>query len=122
MKIEQLFTKKKANQGVEIPVRFSEDGETFGTLTIYGCDSDVFKEQMQKREVENARILTLPEKERQSAIEKADLEAIASCISDWSFEDKFTQVNVHRLLTQSPFIFELVNKSVMDRSLFLNLT
>jgi hypothetical protein len=119
MKIEQLFTRKKANAGVEIPVVFPGQTEPVGTIKIIGCDSEVYKEQMRLRAIENARILTLPFDQQQPAIDIADLEAVAGCVKSWSFETEFTKSNVKRLLCESPFIFELVNQSVMNRSLFM---
>lgn len=119
MKIEQLFTRDKANQGVDIPVVFPGAKEPVGTIKILGCDSEVYKEQVRKRAIENARILTLPVEQQQAAIEAADLEAVTACVCGWSFEDKFNKLNVRKLLVESPFIFELVNESVMNRSLFM---
>jgi hypothetical protein len=61
----------------------------------------------------------LPIEQQEKAIENEDLLAVARCVKSWSFETKFTLANVQKLLINSPFIFELVNQSVMDRSKFL---
>jgi hypothetical protein len=121
MKITQLFTRKNANEGVAIPVIISEGKDPIGTIKIVGRDGEVFKNAMRLRTIENARILTLPEDEQKEAISKADLELVASCVLSWSFEDECNKESVLNLLSESPFIFELVNQSVMNRSLFMDL-
>ena len=115
MKINEIYTRKKSDKGVTIPIPFIE-GQT---LTIYGVDGDVFKEGMRCRNVENARILTLPETEWEEAHTKADLVLISKMIRAWSFEEKCTEQNKIKLLQNSPGVFELVNTSVFKRGLFM---
>ena len=115
MKITDIYTKKKSDQGMVVAIPFTEDQ----TLTIYGVDGDVFKEGMRCRNVENARILTLPENEWEEAHTKADLVLISKMIRTWSFEEKCTEQNKIKLLQNSPGVFELVNTSVFKRGLFM---
>lgn len=115
MKISEIYTRKKSNQGVTIPIPFTE-GQT---ISIYGIDSDIYKDGMRVRVIENARILTLPESEWEKAHAKADLELVARMICSWSFEEKCTHENRINLLQNSPGIFELVDKSVFKRELFM---
>ena len=115
MKISEIYTQKKSDQGTVVAIPFTEDQ----TLTIYGVDGDVYKDGMRHRNVENARILTLPEKEWEKAHTKADLVLVAKMIREWSFEEKCTEQNKIKLLQNSPGVFELVNTSVFKRGLFM---
>jgi len=118
MKITEIYTKGKSDKGVEIPVEIIDRKEK-PFIKIYGVDGEKCKEAMRLRSVENARILTLAEDKQNEAHEKADLSLVSEMICGWSFEDKCTKTNKIKLLQNSPAIFELVNKSVFKRSLFM---
>jgi len=116
--INDAFTRPLAEQGVEVEV-VAPDGETvLGSITVRGADSDAFQTALWRKQRENARILALPEHERDKARKDAERELIAALVAGWTFKETCTPENIKKLFANAPYVLDLVDQTAGKRGLF----
>lgn len=116
--ITNLFTRPRANEGIELPVT-TPDGQPVGAnITIRGTDSDAFRIARAERSRESARILSLPENERALATREADIVLLSSLVLDWTFEEPCTPETVVNALRDAPALYDMIDSSAANRALF----
>ncbi len=115
-----FFTRTPANTATPMPLTDPVSGQDSGEfLMVLGIDSDAFREALNKKQQENARILSLPEADQPAAKEKADLELFAALVTGWSFEEPATMEDVVELLRESPSTKRALDRWASDNSNFI---
>ncbi len=116
--LTDFFMKKKAEDGITVPISLPSGEDSGHTLRIRGIDSDTFKKAQSVRSRENLRILALPDVQQEEETEKADTVLLASLVAEWSFQEELTEANVITLLTENPLIRALVDSTAAKRKDF----
>jgi hypothetical protein len=126
--LKNFITKDGANSGATVSIPSPVDGTDTGfTIRILGKDSDVYRKveaSQRERAVRSANI-TGSFKVTPEQIEQNSLDLLVACTVGWEgLEDEsgnkipFTPEAAYDLYQQSPYVREIVDKSITDRSLF----
>jgi len=88
------------------------------SLTIYGMDSDAFRQAKAESE---ARLAALIQARASGVFAKADpleerLTLVASLVKEWSFPEPCTPENVKEFLRKAPQLVNLIDTFAADRS------
>lgn len=132
MKIEELFIKDIAEEGIDIPLGVPGADEPTDSIRIRGVDSDVYRNARAKANRKHIRELAQlkeDEKEKRASAEEIEeqkdritreitLDILVSLVVSWTFETEFTPENVRRLLINCPQIADTIDKYAHDRQLF----
>ena len=117
--MKEFFTREKANKGIELPLFFPDGSKSEHSLTVRGVDSDHFRKaeaHAKRKAIEISEVEKL--EDREEAVREIELECIASLVAGWTFEEKFTPVNVVNFLREAPQIAIMVARFAARRSLF----
>lgn len=117
--MEEFYTRKKANEGVKLPLYYPDGSASEHFLVVKGVDSDDFRraEAAAKRSaLELAQIED--EQERAEHIRNTELKCIASLVASWSFDQELTTDNVIDFLREAPQIADAVNRFAGRRADF----
>lgn len=127
-KLGSFNTKISANKGVDVDVPNPVDGTPTGfVITILGKDSDQYRkvEAEQRERAIRAANTTGTFRMSPEAIEANATELIVACVKGWSglVDDNenpipFTADALKGLLTESPYVREVLDRNIGDRSLF----
>lgn len=127
MRIKELFTRKRHNDGVKVDVR-NEEGEVVGWIRVRGMDSDAYRsahDSFNQAMVRLAGVVraggagaalldaTQAEKDEAAIAERAAL------IAEWSFDDECSVANVIELLREAPALSDQIRSIAFDRDRFL---
>lgn len=121
MSMDKFFTREKSNEGIKLPLPLPNGLPSGDHLTIVGKYSDLYRENeadMKRRAVEVCAKYPDDKKKRTLYLHKLEVEFLASLVTGWSFEVEFNKKNIETLLREAPQIMDLVDKSVMNNSLF----
>lgn len=119
MKIEDFFTREKANEGIKLPLFLPGTNEDSGQwLQVRGVDSDEFRAAtvLTQRNLREAFADGKVPSDEFHIHQKRLL--VASLIAGWSFEQEFTVDNLMNFLVNAPQIEEAVNQIATRRNLF----
>lgn len=119
--MDKFFTREKSNEGIKLPLPLPNGMPSGDHLVIVGKYSDLYRENeadMKRRAVEICSKYPDDKKKRTAYLHKLEVEFLASLVTGWSFEVEFTKKNIETLLREAPQIMDLVDKSVMNNSLF----
>jgi hypothetical protein len=116
--MEEFMTRAKANEGRAIPLYAADGRLTAHWVRVRGVDSDAFRLAQTKQMRRTAEIASLPEIEKEPAIEDAKLEMTASLVIDWSFDMPCTHENVKNFLREAPQIAAAIDKFASRRTFF----
>jgi hypothetical protein len=113
-----FLTRERANAGIVLDL-VGPQGPTGQTITIYGADSDVFREA--KRRSEN-RLADLVTKRKNGTLSKVDLQAerlelLSALVKGWTLPELATKENVIAFLRKAPRMAEQIDTIAGDRSL-----
>lgn len=127
-KLGSFNTKISANNGVDIDIPNPVTGEPTGfVITILGKDSDRYRktEAEQRERAIRAANTTGTFRMSPEAIEANATELIVACVKGWTGlvdeEEKeipFTVDTLKNLLKESPYVREVLDRNIADRSLF----
>lgn len=127
-KLGSFNTKISANKGVELDIPNPVTGEPTGfVITILGKDSDQYRkiEAEQRERAIRAANTTGTFRMSTEAIEANATELIVSCVKGWTGlvgEDdepiNFSPDALRSLLKESPYVREVLDRNIADRSLF----
>lgn len=119
MKLEDFYTREKANQGrtVDVP---GPDGKPCGVkFIIHSSDCDAFRRGKAGVLSKGLDIANLPEDKRTEAVEKLNLEMVALCVSGWEgMDESFSQDALVTLFQNAPYLAAFVERIADNRSLF----
>ncbi len=126
MKIKELFTRSRHNEGVRVEIK-SEAGAVLGWLRVRGLDSDAYRSAHDAFNREMVRLATAVRNKADAPLLTAtqaekDAAALAervALVADWSFDDACTPANVTTLLQEAPFISDQIYFAAHDRDRFL---
>lgn len=126
--LKKLNTKDSANRGTTIEVPDPTDGTPSGfKITILGKDSDAYRrvEASQRERAIRMANTTGTFRVSPEQIEHNTLELISCCVVGWEgLEDEngqsipFNQENLKSLLNESPYVKEILDRNIGDRSIF----
>lgn len=126
--LSNFNTKDSANRGTVIDIPNPVDGTATGfRVTILGKDSDAYRkaEASQRERAIRAANTTGSFRVTPEQIEKNTFELISCCVIGWEgLEDEngqnipFNEENLRRLLDESPYVKEILDRNIGDRSLF----
>ena len=119
--MEDFYTRKAANEGVELPLFYPDGSKSDHWLIVRGVDSDDFRraETQAKRNIINLSQID-DEQQRNQEMADAELQCIASLIADWSFDKPINQQNVLEFLREAPQICDQVNRFAVRRADFFS--
>ncbi|QXO06604.1 hypothetical protein PHAGE_BARTON_16 [Acinetobacter phage Barton] len=121
MSLDKFFTREISNKGIELPLPLPNGMPSGDHLVIVGKWSDTFRteEAEMKREAVQAASKYQDDKiKRAKAMYEIEVKFLSSLVVGWSFDVEFNQKNVQKLLFNAPQIMELVDKAVVNNSLF----
>ena len=121
MSLDKFFTRETSNKGIELPLPLPNGMPSGDHLVIVGKWSDKFRteEAEMKREAVQAASKYQDDKvKRAKAMREIEIKFVSSLVVGWSFDVEFNQKNVQKLLFNAPQIMELVDKAVVNDSLF----
>lgn len=121
MSMDKFFTREASNKGIELPLPLPDGMPSGDHLIIVGKYSDLYRENesdMKRRAVEVCSKYPDDKKKRDAHLHKLEVEFLASLVIGWSFDVEFNKKNVETLLREAPQIRDLVDKSVVNNSLF----
>ena len=121
MSLDKFFTRETSNKGIKLPLPLPNGMPSGDHLTIVGKWSDTFRteEAEMKREAVQAASKYQDDKvKRAKAMYEIEVKFVSSLVIGWSFDVEFNQKNVQKLLFNAPQIMELVDKAVVNNSLF----
>ena len=121
MSLDKFFTRDISNKGIELPLPLPNGMPSGDHLVILGKWSDEFRTQeaeMKREAVQAASKYHDDKVKRAKAMREIELKVVSSLVVGWSFDVEFNQKNVQKLLFNAPQIMELVDKAVVNDSLF----
>ena len=121
MSLDKFFTRETSNKGIELPLHLPNGMPSGDHLVIVGKWSDKFRteEAEMKREAVQAASKYQDDKEKRAkAMREIEIKFVSSLVIGWSFDVEFNQKNVQKLLFNAPQIMELVDRAVVNDSLF----
>lgn len=130
MKIAELFTREKHNDGVWVDVKNNKDA-IVGRIRVRGTDSDAYRaahdgyNQAMVRLASvvraggaGAKLLPATQQEKDAA----QLAERVALVAEWTFEDDCTEKAVTQLLREAPWISDQVYAIATDSERFLGST
>ena len=121
MSLDKFFTRETSNKGIELPLPLPNGMPSGDHLIIIGKWSDTFRteEAEMKREAVQAASKYQDDKvKRAKAMHEIEVKFLSALVIGWSFDVEFNQKNVQKLLFNAPQIMELVDRAVVNDSLF----
>ena len=121
MSLDKFFTRDISNKGIELPLPLPNGMPSGDHLVILGKWSDEFRTQeaeMKREAVQAASKYHDDKVKRAKAMREIEIKFVSSLVIGWSFDVEFNQKNVQKLLFNAPQIMELVDKAVVNDSLF----
>ena len=121
MSLDKFFTRDISNKGIELPLPLPNGMPSGDHLVILGKWSDEFRTQeaeMKREAVQAASKYQDDKVKRAKAMREIEIKFVSSLVVGWSFDVEFNQKNVQKLLFNAPQIMELVDKAVVNDSLF----
>ena len=121
MSLDKFFTRDISNKGIELPLPLPNGMPSGDHLVILGKWSDEFRTQeaeMKREAVQAASKYHDDKVKRAKAMREIEIKFVSSLVVGWSFDVEFNQKNVQKLLFNAPQIMELVDKAVVNDSLF----
>ena len=121
MSLDKFFTRDISNKGIELPLPLPNGMPSGDHLVIVGKWSDTFRteEAEMKREAVQAASKYQDDKvKRAKVMREIEIKFVSSLVTGWSFDVEFNQKNVQKLLFNAPQIMELVDRAVVNDSLF----
>ena len=121
MSLDKFFTRDISNKGIELPLPLPNGMPSGDHLVILGKWSDEFRTQeaeMKREAVQAASKYHDDKEKRAKAMREIEIKFVSSLVVGWSFDVEFNQKNVQKLLFNAPQIMELVDKAVVNDSLF----
>ena len=121
MSLDKFFTRDISNKGIELPLPLPNGTPSDDHLVILGKWSDEFRTQeaeMKREAVQAASKYHDDKVKRAKAMREIEIKFVSSLVVGWSFDVEFNQKNVQKLLFNAPQIMELVDKAVVNDSLF----
>ena len=121
MSLDKFFTRDISNKGIELPLPLPNGMPSGDHLVILGKWSDEFRTQeaeMKREAVQAASKYHDDKVKRAKAMREIEIKFVSSLVVRWSFDVEFNQKNVQKLLFNAPQIMELVDKAVVNDSLF----
>ena len=121
MSLDKFFTRDTSNKGIELPLPLPNGMPSGDHLVIVGKWSDKFRteEAEMKREAVQAASKYQDDKEKRAkTMREIEIKFVSSLVIGWSFDVEFSQKNVQKLLFNAPQIMELVDRAVVNDSLF----
>lgn len=117
--MKEFYTRKKANEGVKLPLYYPDGTISEHWMIIRGVDSDQFRkaETVAKRKaMDLAQIEN--EDERADKVRDTELECIAALVASWSFDKPCDQATVVNFLQEAPQIADMINRFAARRAEF----
>ena len=121
MSLDKFFTRDISNKGIELPLPLPNGMPSGDHLVILGKWSDKFRteEAEMKREAVQAASKYQDDKvKRAKAMREIEIKFVSSLVTGWSFDVAFNQNNVQKFLFNAPQIMELIDRAVVNDSLF----
>lgn len=121
MSLDKFFTRETSNKGIELPLPLPNGMPSGDYLVIVGKWSDTFRteEAEMKREAVQAASKYQDDKvKRAKVMHEIEVKFLSALVIGWSFDVEFNQKNVQKLLFNAPQIMELVDRAVVNDSLF----
>ena len=121
MSLDKFFTRDISNKGIELPLPLPNGMPSGDHLVILGKWSDEFRTQeaeMKREAVQAASKYHDDKVKRAKAMREIEIKFVSSLVVGWSFDVEFNQKNVQKLLFNAPQIMELVDRAVVNDSLF----
>lgn len=134
MKIEELFIKDIAEDGIDIPLGVPGVEEASASIRIRSVDSDTYRNARAKANRKHLRELAqlkqdeMEKKLSAENIEEAKdrisreitLDMLVSLVVSWTFETPCTPENVRRLFVNCPQVADTIDGYSHDRQLFFD--
>ena len=117
--LDQFFTRKRANEGMELALSLPDGTPTEHKITIYGVDSDAFRKAQSDAHRRMLDIAARQDKvaaEEMVKTEKCNL--IASLIKSWTFDIPLTLEAASNLLAEAPQIADQIDQLASSRRAF----
>lgn len=119
MGMESFYTRRKANEGIKVPLSLPGGAETEDYLIIRGIDSDAFRDADTLARSQALLIVEIENKaERVSLMKESRLDILTSLIASWSFEEECTPETVRTMLIEAPQIADAVDRVAAKRASF----
>lgn len=117
--MEQFFTRKKANEGIKVPLFLPDGSPSEHFIMVRSIYSDAFRNAERKalRDLPDVALLD-DEEEKQKGFKDLELDTIVALVCGWSFEQELTDESVRTLLVEAPQIADSVNQIAKKKSLF----
>lgn len=129
MDLDQLDTRRGADNGFDVQIRHPETDKPIGTvITVMGMDSDTY--QQKALEHQRGRMQRVAKKGRMAiadpaAMEEQAIELLVAATVSWSGLKKggeevpFSAAAAHSIYRDFPWIREQVDEAIHDRANFL---
>lgn len=121
MSLDKFYTREISSKGIPLPLPLPNGLPSGDSLTIVGKYSDKFRigEAEMKREAIAVASKYQEDKVKMTkALDEVEITFLSSLVIGWSFEVEFTKKNVEKLLYNAPQIRELIDRAVVNNSLF----
>lgn len=118
-KLADFFTLDKAEAGAVVPLETPDGNPTGEWLKVVSRESERFRvaSAMATRNALDISKISDPE-ERIKAVEEQTSIVCAKCVIGWSFDVECSFDNVIELVRNAPYIKDVIDKAISDRSLF----
>lgn len=117
--IEKFFTRSRANEGTVLPLHLPDGTPTEHSITIYGVDSDAFRQQEADSKRRAFEIAASGDKAAAEALMRdGRLNLVASLVKGWTFDIPPTRENVVNLLREAPQLLDAIDQVASDRRSF----
>lgn len=102
MKLEDLYTRKRAEESKEMEIKTIDGQPTGMYLSVLGSESTVFIQA--KREYMRKQMLAKTDKSAVLSSEYEYATLVATLVTGWTFSEKFTEKKVFELMYESPYL------------------
>lgn len=118
-KIDDFFTRQRANEGIVLPLALPDGTPTEHTITIFGVDSDSFRKAESELKHQAMDLMGSTDKAAKEDLAlHGRARLVASMVKGWSFDLPCTRDNVIRLLEEAPQIMDAIDSLASNRRRF----
>lgn len=117
--MEAFFTRRKANEGIKLPLWTPQGTKSEHWVRIMGVDSDEFRAANAESQRDALRIAQMDDKAEQArAIADSKRMLVAALVIDWSFDRPCTRESVAEFFLEAPQIMDSIDVAASRRALF----
>ena len=117
--LQQFFTRQRANEGIVLPLALPDGTPTEHSITIFGIDSDAFRQAEADSRRSMLEIVAKGDKAAAEEMIKTEkYRLLASLIKGWTFDVPLTLEAVSSFLAEAPQIADQIDRLASDRRRF----